>query len=198
MPTGIKSGAMTIRQPVGVGGGQAPVGVRLLPREQVNEAERLWAAASVDARRWSREYVYEQQAWAALGRPASVAGTLPVSHTAASRAAVCVAERRRHAAPAADTSTGTQSQGSGAAGARQRWSRGAGSGMAALEAAVQQGEAAMQQGEAAMEHDQRDTMNPAPLITARLRVQRRQCGRYPYPACNKVITRCRVARPLNP
>ena len=31
----------------------------------------------------------------------------------------------------------------------------------------------MQQGEAAMEHDQRDTMNPAPLITARLRVQRR-------------------------
>ena len=44
-------------------------------------------------------------------------------------------------------------------------------GEAALEAAVQQGEAAMQQGEAAMEHDQRDTMNPAPLITARLRVQ---------------------------
>ena len=24
------------------------------------------------------------------------------------------------------------------------------------------------------------------------------CGRYPYPACNKVITRCGVARPLNP
>ena len=48
-------------------------------------------------------------------------------------------------------------------------------GEAALEAAVQQGEAALeaavQQGEAAMQHDQRDTMNPAPLITARLRVQ---------------------------
>ena len=52
------------------------------------------------------------------------------------------------------------------------------------EAAVQQGEAAVQQGEAAMEHDQRDTMNPAPLITARLRVDA-----IPIQLANKVITR---------
>ena len=72
------------------------------------------------------------------------------------------------------------------------------------EAAVQQGEAALeaavQQGEAAMEHDQRDTMNPAPLIYSKTACTEATttCGRYPYPACNKVITRCRVARPLNP
>ena len=42
----------------------------------------------------------------------------------------------------------------------------------------------MQQGEAAVEHDQRETMNPAPLITARLRVDA-----IPIQLANKVITR---------
>ena len=41
----------------------------------------------------------------------------------------------------------------------------------------------MQQGEAAVEHDQRETMHPAPLITARLRVDA-----IPIQLANKVIT----------
>ena len=182
VPTGITSGAMTVDARQSLGGAQAPVGPLAAPGGVSMRQSGFGSGPSGQpAYRCSREYVY------ATRRAASVA----VPSSAAEHGSRPAAAAQSHGPQSARSRHGRCSRG------RQRWRQRCSRGAAGSDAAGGGSDAAGGGSDGARPARHYEPGSSYYSKTACTEATT-TCGRYPYPACNKVITRCRVARPLNP